>query len=151
MGIPKTLMGNSLPYTFSFGSLIERAKEKSIPYKDTGKKNSHLWKTGKRIKPSPAGLGKINFKFHFYRGRRNTNRQSNMNNTSNVTNLHNGHEFVDLGLPSGLLWATCNVGADSPEQAGLYFAWGLYFDCGYVGTNNGIRYFGFSVRGVCER
>lgn len=31
---------------------------------------------------------------------------------------------VDLGLPSGLLWATCNVGATSPEQAGQYFAWG---------------------------
>ena len=39
-------------------------------------------------------------------------------------NIHNGHEFVDLGLPSGTLWATCNVGATSPEQAGLYFAWG---------------------------
>ena len=47
-----------------------------------------------------------------------------MNNTSNVTNTHNGHEFVDLGLPSGTLWATCNVGATSPEQAGLYFAFG---------------------------
>ena len=39
-------------------------------------------------------------------------------------NVCNGHEFVDLGLPSGTLWATCNVGATSPEQAGLYFAWG---------------------------
>ena len=38
--------------------------------------------------------------------------------------IHNGYEYVDLGLPSGLKWATCNVGADSPEQAGLYFAWG---------------------------
>ena len=47
-----------------------------------------------------------------------------MNNTSNVTNTHNGHGFVDLGLPSGTLWATCNVGATSPEQAGLYFAFG---------------------------
>ena len=47
-----------------------------------------------------------------------------MNNTSNVTNTHNGHKFVDLGLPSGLLWATCNVGATSPEQTGLYFAFG---------------------------
>ena len=37
---------------------------------------------------------------------------------------HNGQQFVDMGLPSGLLWATCNVGASSPEQAGLYFAWG---------------------------
>ena len=44
--------------------------------------------------------------------------------TTNGVNTHNGHEFVDLGLPSGLLWATCNVGATSPEQAGLYFAWG---------------------------
>ena len=31
---------------------------------------------------------------------------------------------VDLGLPSGLLWADRNVGATSPEDAGLYFAWG---------------------------
>ena len=36
----------------------------------------------------------------------------------------NGHEYVDLGLPSGLLWATCNVGATSPEEYGDYFAWG---------------------------
>lgn len=36
----------------------------------------------------------------------------------------NGHEYVDLGLPSGTLWATCNVGADSPNQPGLRFAWG---------------------------
>ena len=35
-----------------------------------------------------------------------------------------GHEYVDLGLPSGTLWATCNVGASKPEQLGSYFAWG---------------------------
>lgn len=34
------------------------------------------------------------------------------------------HEYVDLGLPSGILWATCNVGADLPEEYGDYFAWG---------------------------
>ena len=33
-------------------------------------------------------------------------------------------EYVDLGLPSGTLWATCNVGADNPEDYGDYFAWG---------------------------
>ena len=33
-------------------------------------------------------------------------------------------EFVDLGLPSGTLWATCNVGTDTPEGYGEYFAWG---------------------------
>lgn len=34
------------------------------------------------------------------------------------------HEWVDLGLPSGTLWATCNVGASAPEEYGDYFAWG---------------------------
>ena len=34
------------------------------------------------------------------------------------------YEYVDLGLPSGLLWATCNVGANAPEGFGDYFAWG---------------------------
>ena len=34
------------------------------------------------------------------------------------------HEYVDLGLPSGTLWATCNVGATTPEAYGDYFAWG---------------------------
>lgn len=44
------------------------------------------------------------------------------------TNVSNGrnhtHEYVDLGLPSGTLWATCNIGADKPEDYGDYFAWG---------------------------
>lgn len=33
-------------------------------------------------------------------------------------------EFVDLGLPSGTLWATKNLGASSKTDYGLYFAWG---------------------------
>lgn len=37
---------------------------------------------------------------------------------------YNGHEYVDLGLPSGTLWATCNLGADAPEDYGYYYAWG---------------------------
>ena len=36
----------------------------------------------------------------------------------------NTHEYVDLGLPSGVRWATCNVGADAPEGFGNYYAWG---------------------------
>lgn len=36
----------------------------------------------------------------------------------------NGHGYVDLGLPSGVKWATCNVGASSPSDYGSYFAWG---------------------------
>lgn len=38
--------------------------------------------------------------------------------------INDGHEYVDLGLPSGTLWATCNVGANRPEEVGDYFAWG---------------------------
>ena len=40
------------------------------------------------------------------------------------TGIADGHEWVDLGLPSGTKWATCNVGANSPEEFGDYFAWG---------------------------
>ena len=36
----------------------------------------------------------------------------------------NGHKFVDLGLPSGLLWATRNVGAESIYEIGNYYSWG---------------------------
>ena len=36
----------------------------------------------------------------------------------------NGHDFVDLGLPSELKWATCNVGASTPSEYGDYYAWG---------------------------
>ena len=41
-----------------------------------------------------------------------------------LTGISNGYEYVDLGLPSGLLWATCNVGANTPEENGNYYAWG---------------------------
>lgn len=41
-----------------------------------------------------------------------------------TTDPYNGHEYIDLGLPSGLKWATCNVGANKPEEYGDYFAWG---------------------------
>ena len=37
---------------------------------------------------------------------------------------YNGHEYIDLGLPSGTKWAKMNVGANSETDNGLYFAWG---------------------------
>ena len=36
----------------------------------------------------------------------------------------NGYKYVDLGLPSCTMWATCNVGADKPEDSGLLFQFG---------------------------
>ncbi|MBR4583614.1 MAG: hypothetical protein IKO34_07375 [Bacteroidales bacterium] len=44
--------------------------------------------------------------------------------TEATTGSSNGHDWVDLGLPSGYRWATCNIGANSPEEYGDYFAWG---------------------------
>ena len=41
-----------------------------------------------------------------------------------LTEAPDTHAYVDLGLPSGLLWDTCNVGAENPEDYGDYFPWG---------------------------
>lgn len=49
-----------------------------------------------------------------------------------TTNIFNGHEYVDLGLPSGTLWATCNIGANKPEDYGDFFSW----DNGKTTTKN---------------
>ena len=54
---------------------------------------------------------------------------------------YNGYEYVDLGLPSGLKWATCNVGATSPEHTGLYFAWGETTGYTAADVKSGVRGF----------
>ena len=53
-----------------------------------------------------------------------------------ATGTENGHEYVDLGLPSGTKWATCNVGAMKPEEFGDYYAWGETTTKDYYGINN---------------
>ena len=52
----------------------------------------------------------------------------------------NGHEYVDLGLPSGTKWATCNVGANSPEMPGGYYAWGELETKDYYSSDNCTTY-----------
>ncbi|MCQ2210325.1 MAG: hypothetical protein MJZ34_08540 [Paludibacteraceae bacterium] len=44
--------------------------------------------------------------------------------TATDTTQISNHAYVDLGLPSGTLWATYNIGATKPEEFGDYFAWG---------------------------
>lgn len=41
-----------------------------------------------------------------------------------ASGVENGYEYVDLGLPSGTLWATKNIGAEKVVDSGDYFAWG---------------------------
>lgn len=50
--------------------------------------------------------------------------ETSIENLGNGIYQINGHRFVDLGLPSGLLWAETNIGANSPADIGDFFAWG---------------------------
>ena len=51
----------------------------------------------------------------------------------------NGYEYVDLGLPSGTMWATCNVGATKPEDEGLLFQFGRVDGYKYCDENHKFR------------
>ena len=44
--------------------------------------------------------------------------------TEVITPIDNPEDVIDLGLPSGMLWASCNLGATKPEEIGEYYAWG---------------------------
>lgn len=68
-------------------------------------------------------------------------------------------DWVDLGLPSGTLWATCNVGANCPEEYGDYFAWGETFSKDYydwttykwcIGGMDGITKYSYGVNGFAD-
>ncbi len=52
------------------------------------------------------------------------NSSSNSNNDAPVNGEITAGDWVDLGLPSGLLWASRNIGASQPTADGQYFAWG---------------------------
>lgn len=70
------------------------------------------------------------------------------------------YKAIDLGLPSGLLWADRNIGAATPEDGGLWSsslrssdvqdAWDFGFNAGYGGIVGGFRSIGIPVRGVKE-
>ena len=55
----------------------------------------------------------------------------------------NAYEYVDLGLPSQLKWAKCNIGAATEEEAGLYFQWGdtQGYTAEQVGDGEGLKPF----------
>ena len=63
-----------------------------------------------------------------------------------ISQSHNGwdvreaYEYVDLGLPSGLLWATCNVGAENAWNSGGYYAWGEIEEKSEYTEDNSVAY-----------
>lgn len=65
---------------------------------------------------------------------------------------NNGYEYVDLGLPSGTIWATMNVGASKPSDFGLYFQWGSVrgFTKGQIGRDKAFSWstYKWSVDGI---
>lgn len=56
---------------------------------------------------------------------------------------YNGHDYVDLGLPSGTMWAKMNIGASSETDYGLYFQWGdaQGYTAAQVGCESGKKCF----------
>lgn len=45
-------------------------------------------------------------------------------NTTIIDNISNNYKFVNLGLPSGTLWCTKNLGAETETDPGNYYQWG---------------------------
>ncbi len=56
------------------------------------------------------------------------------------------YKAIDLGLPSGILWADRNIGAATPEEAGLYFQWGDIqgYTAEQVGNGEGLKAFSWA-------
>lgn len=72
----------------------------------------------------------FNVKYTFYNGIMENKIYHKIDIDGKMTNLtwqddYSKYQSVDLGLPSGLRWATCNVGATSPEEFGNCYAWGV--------------------------
>ena len=65
-----------------------------------------------------------------------SDRKPKGNNPEGEGGMHNNHAYVDLGLPSGLLWATCNVGANAPETKGDYYSWSEVSTKDYYSESN---------------
>ena len=65
---------------------------------------------------------------YYYRAYVYTDAQGQINGSvesfTTPTGSSTTHQYVDLGLPSGTMWATMNVGATTPEEYGSYFSWG---------------------------
>jgi len=77
--------------------------------------------------------------------------------TDATTGTINGHGYVDLGLPSGTLWAYCNIGAFYAEDYGGYYAWGEteekdYYDWSTYthcdGSSSSFHYIGDNIAGT---
>lgn len=107
------------PFTTAFVKEIERPNKdldavlSSIRYRVLSQTNYNQ---------DPVFQSGLGSRFFFYR---DSFEQSDIASTNTISTIgENAPEYVDLGLPSGIKWATCNIGASSPEDYGHHYAWG---------------------------
>ena len=114
--------------TLSLNEKLQTGKEISI---STGQSGDKIYVDGNYVGVSPISSN-LSYGSHEIKAERNG---KTVSKTINVMQSGgddsvklafkqeiNGHEYVDLGL--SVKWATCNVGANSPEEYGNYYAWG---------------------------
>ena len=113
--------------TLTINEKLQTGKEISI---STGQSGDKIYVDGNYVGFSPI-TSNLSYGSHEIKAERNGKTVSKTINVAQnggdssvklAFNEHNGHEYVDLGL--SVKWATCNVGASSPEEYGDYFAWG---------------------------
>lgn len=134
--------GRNSPYTMAFLEILDRPNLSLFEFfNEVSNKVLHL--TEGTQEPA-ISAGALQGNFYFNRGdhlsypsiESGASKEVTENIMPTTTERYiNGHEFVDLGL--SVKWATCNVGADSPEQYGGYFAWGeTYQKASYSSGNS---------------
>ena len=114
--------------TLNLNEKLQSGKEVVVKTEKDGDK---VYVDGKYVGLSPVKIN-VSYDYHDLMIERDgktlfkkinlTNVNKNVNVVEVKWNEYNGHEYVDLGL--SVMWATCNVGANSPEECGGYYAWG---------------------------
>ena len=111
----------------SFFEKVGKAVEKGV---EKGVQRAAEKQTEKAVNQAISGSNSGSSSSSSSKSNSNSNSSSNSSSSSNKTQTQStsssmsSFECVDLGLPSGTKWATCNMGASSPEDTGSYFAWG---------------------------
>ena len=112
---------------FVFWGLIENPTAASGYYREAANFSEPFVFTITDLEPNTTYHVRANFQYYDQEGYSQSIFSEDITFSTSIPYTEgtlNGHTWIDLGLPSGTLWATCNVGTSLPEQYGDYFAWG---------------------------
>ncbi len=90
----------------------------------TSSPHTDQWNTGAHVYQFGGALGEMSISERAYGLAVRPVTDSDINTETPSSGEINGHKWVDLGLPSGIKWATCNIGADAADKIGNHYAWG---------------------------